>query len=119
MTKQVRLVLRTGAAFFLLYGYLYYMCTYLLLQTVQNDVLTAHFPVQVVSGRSRHILMPTTVHSSRVSGHLLHLFFEEKKRIKPREDKGEKIKITTMCTLKDDVNFFSFFSLPNTTADLT
>jgi len=95
---------------YLLYGYLYYMCTYLLLQTVQKRVfLTAHSTVQDVSGGgSRHILMPI-VHTSRVSGHhLTHpFFFGEKSWIKPRarQRKGGK-KITTMCTLNDDVNFF-------------
>jgi hypothetical protein len=42
----------------LLCGYhAYYMCTYLLLQTIQNEFLTAHFPVQDVSGRSRHLTL--------------------------------------------------------------
>jgi hypothetical protein len=82
------------------------MCTYLLLQAVQNEFLTAHFPVQDVSGGgSRHILMPT-VHTSRVSGHhLTSFFFKEKKWIKPRQRQREKKKTTTMCTLNDDVNF--------------
>ncbi len=105
--------------FALLFGYLYYMCTYLLLQTVQkHEFLTAQFPVQDVSGGgSRHILMPT-VHTSRVSGHLTFFIFCWGKRwIEPREDKGAKKKITTMWTLNDDVSFFFFFfpSGPNTT----
>ncbi len=70
----------------------YYMCTYLLLQTIQKDFLTAHFAVQHVSGHSRHISI-LTVLTSRVSGHLTSLFFRVKKmdqKTKARRQRGLK-----------------------------
>jgi hypothetical protein len=65
------------------------MCTYLLLQPVQNDndVLTAHSPVEDVSGGSRHILMPT-IHTSRVFGHLTIFFLEKKDESNHGKTKG-------------------------------